>query len=308
MQIYTITLNPAYDIHANALSFQEGCENLAEITSRLAGGKGVNISRALRADGTDNTAVVVLGKDNADAFKQDLMQAGVDVRFLARPGRIRENLTLHCTDKPETRISFTGFALDDEILQDVLDVLTVDAQTIVTFSGRIATGMSVEKVKGFLLELKKRGAKLVLDSKSLSVEDIKDIKPWLIKPNQEELSDYANCSVKTLKEALEQAKRYFANQAECVMVSMGEQGALLLADGKAYMAVPPKVQAVSTVGAGDSTIAGFLAAYSMGRTPKLCLKRAVACGTAACLTEGTLPPQIADIEAIYLQTKVYECD
>ncbi len=307
MQIYTITLNPAYDIHANAPSFQEGCENLAEITSRQAGGKGVNISRALCTNGIANTAVVVLGKSNADEFKQDLNQAGMDVRFLERPGRIRENLTLHCADKPETRISFAGFSLDDEILQDVLDVLTVDEQTIVTFSGRIATGMSVEKVKEFLLELKKRGAKLVLDSKSLSVQDIMEIKPWLIKPNQEELSDYSNCVVETLNDAMQQAKLFFGNQADHVMISMGEQGAVLLTDGKTYMAVPPKVQAVSTVGAGDSTIAGFLAAFSMGQTPQMCLKRAVACGTAACLTEGTLPPAKADMEAIYLQTKVYDC-
>lgn len=308
MQIYTITLNPAYDIHANAPSFQEGCENLAEITSRQAGGKGINISRALCTNGIANKAVVVLGRSNADEFKQDMDRAGMDVCILERPGRIRENLTLHCADKPETRISFAGFSLDDQILQDVLDVLSVDAQTIVTFSGRIASGMSVEKVKQFLLELKKRGAKLVLDSKSLTVQDIMEIKPWLIKPNQEELSAYVGHCVETLEEAARQAKLNFGGQADHVMISMGEQGAVLLTGGKTYMAAPPKVRAVSTVGAGDSTIAGFLAAFSMGQTPQVCLKRAVACGTAACLTEGTLPPAKADVQTIYLQTKVYDCN
>ena len=304
MQIYTITLNPAYDVHANAASFQEGCENLAEITSRQAGGKGVNISRGLWANGIANTAVVVLGKDNADAFKQELNLAGLDVVYLERPGRIRENLTLHCASKPETRISFAGFSLDDRILQDILDVLAVDADTIVTFSGRIATGISLEKVKEFLLELKKRGAKLVLDSKSLSVDDIAEIKPWLIKPNQEELSDYAGCSVLTLEDAARVARPLFGSGTEHVIVSMGEQGAALLTGDNTYMAVPPKVQTVSTVGAGDSTIAGFLAAFSEGASLPACLKRAVAFGTAACLTEGTLPPTKADVDAIYDQTDV----
>jgi fructose-1-phosphate kinase PfkB-like protein len=70
------------------------------------------------------------------------------------------------------------------------------------------------------------------------------------------------------------------------------------------MAKPPKVQAISTVGAGDSMIAGFLAAYSWGETLEKCLKRAVAYGTAACLTEGTLPPKPADVEQIYNQVEV----
>ena len=83
------------------------------------------------------------------------------------------------------------------------------------------------------------------------------------------------------------------------MVSMGEQGALLLTGGNVYTAVPPQIGAVSTIGAGDSTIAGFIAGTALGETPARCLKRAVAYGTAACLTEGTLPPRLDDIVKIW---------
>ena len=306
MQIYTITLNPAYDVHADADTFAAGCENLAAITSREAGGKGVNISRALQFNGIANTAVVVLGIENGEEFKQDLKNAKIDACYLERPGRIRENLTLHPAYGPETRISFSGFSVEEDILQDVLNVLKVDTQTFVTFTGRVPAGLPIEKVKKFLLELKRRGARLVLDSKSLTAEDIFELKPWLIKPNREEIAAYLGCSVETPAEAARKAKIFADRQVTNVMVSLGEQGAVLLTEGKAYIAMPPEVQAISTVGAGDSTIAGFLAAVMMRETPPICLKRAVSFGTAACLTSGTLPPQKTDVEEIFNRTEVSE--
>lgn len=299
MRIYTLTLNPAYDIHAEAASFAAGQETLATVTSREAGGKGVNISRALANGGVPNTAVVVLGQDNAGDFRQGIEKAGIHAVYLEKPGRIRENLTLHCAGQPETRISFAGFSVEDSILEEVLNVMTVDSETVVTFTGRVPAGMSPEKVKAFLQELKNRGAKLVLDSKSLTAQDILDLKPWLIKPNQEEVAVYAGCPVETMEEAAQKGKLFADAQVENVVISMGGQGAVLLHRGKAYTAVPPKIQPVSTVGAGDSMIAGFLAATAMGEAPAQCLKRAVAYGTAACLTQGTEPPEQANIDAIY---------
>lgn len=304
MRIYTITLNPAYDVHAFAEHFEPYHENLAQITSRQAGGKGVNISRALCKNGVDNTAVVVLGRDNCADFKEGLKEAGISGILLEKPGRIRENLTLHCADSPETRISFAGFAVDDHILEEVAQLLTVDAETVITFTGRVASGMSMEKVKAFLLDLKRKGAKIVLDSKSFGLEDIYEVQPWLIKPNQEEISEYLGCTVSTVEDAMEKAKTFSEHGVTNVMVSLGEQGALLLTGGKCYIAKPPVVEAVSTIGAGDSSIAGFIAGTSLRESPALCLKRAVAYGTAACLTEGTLPPEKADVEAIYEKTEV----
>ncbi len=298
MKIYTLTLNPAYDVHASTASFSAGSENLATVTSREAGGKGVNISRALCAGGIPNTAIIVLGRDNGEEFKQGVKNAGVSALYLERPGRIRENLTLHCDGQPETRISFSGFSVEADMLQEVLELMSVDESTYVTFTGRVSAGIPKEAVISFLQTLKSRGAKLILDSKSLTPEDIFTIKPWLIKPNQEEIAEYTGCSVQTLAEAAQSAKVFSDAGVENVMVSMGEQGAVLLTENKIYTAVPPRVQAVSTIGAGDSTIAGFIAAASTGEAPAQCLKTAVAYGTAACLTEGTLPPRKEDMQRI----------
>ena len=306
MKIYTITLNPAYDVHAYAENFAPFHENLATVTSREAGGKGVNLSRALQNGGTDNTAVIVLGQDNCGEFKAELERAGLSALLLEKPGRIRENLTLHCANAPETRISFSGFPADDSLLDEVAKLLEVDDDTVITFTGRVASGMSMDQVKLFLKNLQKQGAKIVLDSKSFSIEDIYQVQPWLIKPNQEEISEYLGCQVNTIQEAMEKAQIFAQHGVTNVMVSLGEQGALLLQNGSCYIATPPVIQAISTIGAGDSSLAGFIAAAQSGLDAAGCLQNAVAYGTAACLTEGSLPPTAADIAAIRTQVQVQQ--
>ena len=304
MKIYTITLNPAYDVHAYAEHFAPFHENLANVTSQEAGGKGVNLSRALQNGGTENTAVIVLGKDNCAEFKAELETAGLSTLLLEKPGRIRENLTLHSTDQPETRISFSGFPVDDSLLDEVSALLDVDADTVITFTGRVASGMSMDQVKAFLKNLQKQGAKIVLDSKSFSIEDIYEVQPWLIKPNQEEISEYLNCPINTLEEVIEKAQVFADHGVTNVMVSLGEQGAMLLCGGNCYIATPPAIHAISTIGAGDSSLAGFIAAAKKGCDAAGCLKNAVTYGTAACLTAGSLPPTAADIAQIYPQVTV----
>jgi 1-phosphofructokinase family hexose kinase len=304
MNIYTITLNPAYDVHAYAEHFAPFHENLANVTSREAGGKGVNLSRALRNGGTEHTTIVVLGKDNCAEFKSELATAGLTTVYLEKPGRIRENLTLHCADAPETRISFSGFPADDSLLEEVAALMEVDSDTVVTFTGRVASGMSMEKVKAFLKALQAKGAKIVLDSKSFNLEDIFDIAPWLIKPNQEEIAEYLNCPIDTLEEAVAKAKVFAQHGVTNVMVSLGEQGAMLLHGDATYIATPPVIDAKSTIGAGDSTLAGFIAAADRGEDAAMCLKNAVTYGTAACLTEGTLPPTAEGIARIHPQVTV----
>ena len=299
MKIYTLTLNPAYDVHASVNALKLYHENLAQIHSREAGGKGVNISRALTANRIPNQAVIVLGMENGAEFRDAVSQ--MDCIFLEMPGRIRENYTFHSVDTPETRISFSGFPMTDGILEQVEALLQIAEGTIVTFTGRVPTGMGMEAVMAFLRRLQDRGAKIVLDSKSFSLEDIYALRPWLIKPNQEEISDYFGCSVENIPDAAEKARVFRDKGVENVMISLGEQGALLHSSAGSWIAVPPAITAVSTIGAGDSTIAGFLAAASASRSPEDCLRYAVAYGTAACLTAGSQPPMMQDVNAFLPQ-------
>ena len=115
--IYTLTLNPSFDIHVYIDDFKPFAENLVIPQLRQSAGKGVNLSRALTAAGIENLAVVLLGTENGQEYKAEL--EGIHCLFLETNGRIRENLTIHSKNGPETRISYPGFEANEEILNQL---------------------------------------------------------------------------------------------------------------------------------------------------------------------------------------------
>ncbi len=303
MKIITLTLNPAFDIHCYVEKFLPFHENLATITDREAGGKGVNISRALCVNGVQNLALVVLGEENADNFRKSLDLDKIEYREITVKGRIRENITIHTSGADETRISFSGFDTDASLLEAAEEAIAdvVEKGTFVTFTGRIPSGISVSEIKSFLSVLKDKGAKIVIDSKSFSLDDLVEIKPWLIKPNQEEISEYLGQNITSFEQAVASAQELYKKGIDNVMISLGDKGALLVCSDGGFEAIPPRVEAISTIGAGDSSIAGFLAASVNGLSSCDRLRTAVAYGTAACLTTGTKPPRAYDIEEVLKQ-------
>lgn len=300
MKIVTITLNPAFDIHCHIDHFLPYHENLAHVTERDAGGKGVNISRALTANHVENTALLVLGEENSEDFCKSLTADGIVSHNIVIPGRIRENITIHTKNADETRISFAGFSADESLLimaEKALSVL-VEEGTFVTFTGRVPDGIKIDAVKAFLNRLRACGAKIIVDSRSFEKPDLIDVKPWLIKPNQEEISHYFDRDIQSVEEAAEAAAMLHKEGIENVMISLGSQGALVVCEQGCFVATPPKIEAISTIGAGDSSIAGFLVAAANDRSPAEMLRTAVAYGSAACMQKGTRPPQSKDIADI----------
>lgn len=297
MKIITLTLGPAFDMHCHADSLTLDHENLVYMDLCQAGGKGVNISRALVNNGTDNLALLVLGQENADSFLRNLDADGVTYEAITVPGRIRENITIH-TGNRETRISFPGFRVEPEVLPQVEEKLLnlADSGTVITMTGRVSEGMAVADVIVMLQKAAAKGAKIVVDSRSFALKDLKTVKPWLIKPNQEEISGYLGREIHTLEETVKEAAALHAAGIANVMISMGGDGALLVCSEGTFIAVPPRVDVKSTIGAGDSSIAGFAACPSDRAADRL--QWAVAYGTAACMAEGTLPPEPKDVEAI----------
>ena len=302
MKIVTLTMNPAFDLHCYVPDFKPFHENLAQITDFEAGGKGVNISRALCANGVENTAVVVVGEENAEQFRRALRRDRMSFQAVETAGRIRENVTIHTAQSEETRISFSGFTADAETLSAVLtiiDSLAEDGDMILAAAGRIPSGVAMEEVCAFLTALCEKGIRIVIDSKSFSVSDLASVRPWLIKPNQEEISAYLNREISYFSDASEGAKLLCNMGIENVMVSLGGHGAMLVNAEQTLIANAPSVKVRSTIGAGDSTIAGFLAATVNGASRAESLRTAVAYGSAACLTEGTRPPQPEEVGRLF---------
>lgn len=298
MQIVTLTLNPAFDLHCRADVFFPYSDNSVRLSSVDSGGKGVNISRTLTSLGVPNTAIVALGETDRDAFLSGLKPAPAEIRTIPIPGSIRRNLMLNTDDgKPETRIAFGGFAVDDSFLDRLVETIgTLSEGDILTVTGSLPDGLPMASLLPALKQYKRCGVRIVVDSRSFSVDGLIELAPWLIKPNRDELSLVLGRRVGTVAEARSSARSLFAAGIENVMVSLGRDGAILVCKDGEYRFPAPELSPLSTVGAGDSSIAGFITATMENKSAKIRLATAVAYGSAACLTPGSLPPLREDID------------
>lgn len=298
MKIYTLTLSPAYDVHARCGEFAAGRENLAEITSREAGGKGINISRALLAIGVESTPIVLVGEENSEEFEAALERDGLKPLIIRTSGRIRENLTLHSKDG-ETRISYKGPVAPKELVSILKSSINPHPCDVLTLTGRLPEGISPEDLLPLLTELRESGVRIVLDSHSYSSEDVRQARPWLIKPNREEIYEYLGIRINSLEDAIRHKDKILLLGAENALVTLDRDGAVLIGADDAISLHAPEVCAISSIGAGDAAVSGFIWAHTLGEVKKDALARAVAFGCAAVLTKGTEPPRREDIIRLF---------
>ena len=295
MKIALLTLNPAYDVHYFVPHFSVHSENYVVSSNTDCGGKGINIARALENLGIYATAFTVLGKDNCQDFEKELTKSIKNNVFFYTDGKIRENITIHEQSGKETRISLDNFSLSKAVFSEFKKSVLAftDDETIVAFAGRIPKGIEKSEVIDFLLELKSKGSYIVCDSNSFDKNDLKKINPWLIKPNEKEIMDLTES--KDFFESATALSKISSN----VLVTLGADGAVFASDDGLYTADVPSVIPVSTIGAGDSTIAGFIYSKANNFGTEDSIRFSLACGTAACLEEGTNPPRKEEIDKIF---------
>ena len=297
MRIITLTLSSAYDVHCCGENVELGKENFVRLISKDAGGKGINISRTLKVFGVDSTAIAVLGSENCNEFLQMLEKDTLDVKPIYVCGRIRENITIHTESKEETRISFGGTEVPRDIIETV-EKITDDLLSegdILTFTGSIPSGVDILEAVAYLKRQREKGIKVIVDSRSLGLDALVDIKPFLIKPNEYEIGSYINSPMTDKEGAVKAANELRGYGIENVIISLGKRGAVISSSEGTFYAPASRVEVNSTIGAGDSTIAGFIYAVSRGFDSKSALEISVAFGSASCLTEGTRPPCKRDV-------------
>jgi 6-phosphofructokinase 2 len=169
---------------------------------------------------------------------------------------------------------------------------------VVAIGGSIPLGVSPEIYRKIINLVKKCQVKVVLDVDGEALRQGIKALPNVIKPNIHELSELAGRELKDLDDIVSAARSINQQGVEIVLVSMGAKGILLVSDGQQYLAVPPKVSVESTIGAGDSSVAGFIFGLVRGKDLKQCLIYAVAAGTATTLRQGTALCQKDDFERI----------
>lgn len=277
-RILTLTLNPALDLTVRLARLEPGEVNRSETLLTHAAGKGVNVAQVLADLGHQLTVGGFLGADNPQAFDALIARRGFADAFIRVPGETRSNIKIAEQDGRVTDINAPGPQVSEQAQQALLNQLTLIApgHDAVVVAGSLPRGVSAQWLHDVLVQLKGLGLKVALDTSGEALRAGLRAGPWLVKPNTEELADALDCPTDSLEQQRQAAQRLHAQGVEHVVVSHGADGVNWFSPTLALHATPPKVSVASTVGAGDSLLAGMLHGLLSGEAPEQTLRRATA--------------------------------
>lgn len=303
--IYTITFNPSLDYVVSVEDFQTEKVNRTTSEFVFPGGKGINVSMVLSELGEDNTALGFVAGFTGVELEKQLKEKGAITDFVTvKDGNTRINVKLRSTVSKEvaeeneledtvqadveTEINGAGPVVSEEELQCLLDKLAgLGEEDIVVISGSVSKGISQSVYADIVKLCNERNIKVVVDAASSLLWNTLEYEPFLIKPNKDELEDIFYRDIFSKEEVVFYAKELQNRGAKNVLVSLGEEGAVLAAEnGEVYEMEAPQGEVLNSVGAGDSMVAGFLAGYLETNDFEKALKLGVYAGSATAFSYG----------------------
>ncbi|MBB3838493.1 6-phosphofructokinase 2 [Runella defluvii] len=300
MKIVTLTVNPAVDksTHIDRLIPEQKLR--CDAPRFDAGGGGINVSKAIKRLGGKSTAIFTMGGPSGQVLRDLVSQEGIDCEVIQTEQWTRENfIVAETSTNAQYRFGMPGAALSEAETEAVLETLRQSKAEYVVASGSLPPQMDVnfyEKVASISKEI---GTRLVLDTSGEPLRAACDEGVFLLKPNIGELE--ALVGAKDLQiDDVDDAARMLIGDGKCevVIVSMGPKGAILVTKDLCEHVPAPPVQKRSTVGAGDSMVAGMTWALTQGLTYSEMIRWGVACGSAATMNEGTQLFLRADVERL----------
>ena len=308
-KIITLSLNPVADITLYLNQFVSNEDNAVESELYDAAGKAVDVSRVLRSYEIQNTALIVAGQDNCKRYFERLRDEHVDTRVIYAEGRLRENISIITPDGSHTRLIRQSPTLRHRTIDELETVLSEEIlqDTLVVVAGQMPDGVTDEIFCEICAFIRECGGIIALDTRAATCENLAKIRPWVIKPNYDELCQLVGRQPKSRDELKQAAAEIAACGVTHVLVSLGAEG-MFYTDGKVFYRaeVPALSEIKSTVGAGDAALAGFIIAHDYKYDIKRSIQFAAAFGTASCLVEGTNPPRRISVAMINNQVKVFE--
>ncbi len=287
--IATLTLNPSIDITYTIDHLASDEKAHARHTRLDPGGNGVNVARGLRALGVHATACLVVAGEIGELLERLLRHHAGDLRIVRVKGETRINCTLIQANPPgQFEVDGIGPRLSEDTLDNVVgEFLDAVEDGLGVLAGSVPQGVPHQIYAAIMDRMKRNSAQAVVDTQGELLDRVLDRAPFLIKPNRHELETLCGRSLPKLTDVVDEAQKLHQRGIRHVCVSLGPEGAIWVDGGSAYHAVPPKVKVVSTVGAGDSMVAGIVAGNAFGWEPSETLTLAVACGTATSTKPGT---------------------
>jgi len=304
--IYTITLNPALDRTIWIKKARDDVSNRIQKERSFAGGKSIDVSKVLKSLGVDNIALGFVGGFAGRELEGRLLNEGIESDFVRVSGETRTNIIIHETETGK-QLAFNACGPEirpSELMQFVEQLEKMPCPELVAIGGSLPPGVNPVIFRKIITMVKRCQAKVVLDVDGEALRVGIEAQPDVIKPNIYELSALVGRDLKDVDEIVAAAREINRRGVEIVLVSMGGRGILLVSHGREYLAVPPEVKVESTIGAGDSSVAGFISGLVRGKDLKECLIYAVAAGTATTLHQGTALCQKEDFLMLVPQVKL----
>jgi len=305
-KVVTITLNPALDLTGSVNELNVGSVSLVQQSNLHAAGKGVNVAKVLSDLGADVTVTGFLGKDNPELFHQLFNDINVKNKFVEVQGATRINVKLVEANGNVSDINFPGVQVTANEITRFEETLLRLAEThdYFVFAGSLPRGVTAEQCAAWIKALHQQGKKVLFDSSKAALKSGIEAHPWLIKPNDEELGDFVSKHLETPEQCQAAAQTLSDKGIENIVVSMGPDGVMWLNQGEWLRAKPPRMNVVSTVGAGDTLVAGLCWGH-MQRMPKNDLLRfATALSALAVSQVGVGITSQEELENIKQQTEI----
>ncbi|MCQ9122180.1 1-phosphofructokinase [Rodentibacter pneumotropicus] len=310
-KVATITLNTAYDLVGRLSRIELGEVNTVETLGLFPAGKGINVAKVLKDLGVDVAVGGFLGEDNAGDFEQMFKKQGLQDKFHRVTGKTRINVKITETEADVTDLNFLCYEISPQAWQQfAADSLAYCLDyDVVAVCGSLPRGVTPELFAEWLNQLHQAGVKVVLDTSNAALNAGLTAHPWLVKPNHRELEAWIGHALNSEEEIINAAQQLKAQGIENVIISMGAKGSLWINNEGVIKAQPPKCEnVVSTVGAGDSMVAGLIYGIKQGlsKSETLAFASAVSAFAVSQSNVGVSNPALLD--PILNQVKITEIE
>lgn len=299
--ILTVTLNPCIDKSSVVDKLKPESKLRCSEVIHEPGGGGINVSKALKKLDVASVALFPAGGHNGNMLCSLLKAEGILFHAVDTKVETRENwIVLESSANNQYRFTFPGREVLEETIKTLVDQIRSFAPTFVIASGSLPPGLPDYFYGLIVKNAAAVGAKCIIDTSGPALQALKGKGAYLIKPNINELCKMLDVESLSKNEVPFAAQQAIADGfAEIIVVSMGSEGAWLVTANEKYFVAAPSVEKKSTVGAGDSMVAGVIYSLQKNASLEQALQFGVACGSAATMNEGTQLFNKDDAERLY---------
>ncbi|WP_276877069.1 1-phosphofructokinase [Anaerococcus hydrogenalis] len=302
--IYTLTLNPSIDYVLRIERFDDGQTIRSKSEEKYPGGKGIMVSKLLKNLGAKSINIGFLGGFTGEFIKNKLENLGIDQEFTKISDDSRINVKLKYDT--ETEINAQGPQIKEEEIEEFLNYLdNLNEDDFVVISGSIPKSLGDDFYRVIVNLLEMNNVRFALDTSGKKLFNLSAYRPFLVKPNKDELGEIFEDSIDSDEKIIKCARKLIDQGAENVIVSLGKDGSIFVDNNMAYKAKPIEGKLINSVGSGDSMVAGYIYGYMRGLSKIDSYKLAIACGSATAFS-----PDIAEKNLIYQileKVEVEEC-